>query len=196
MPIGVPKVPFRNPGEDDLSWIDVYNRLYRERLLFLGQEVESEISNQLIGLMIYLSIEDENKDLYFFINSPGGWVLPGIAIYDTMQFVPPEVHTICLGLAASMGSFILVGGTITKRLAFPHAWVMIHQPAAAFYEAQAGEFVMEAEELLKLRETITKVYVQRTGKPLWVVSEDLERDVFMSATEAQTHGIVDLVAVQ
>nr|YP_010316815.1 clp protease proteolytic subunit [Nekemias cantoniensis]YP_010701210.1 clp protease proteolytic subunit [Nekemias chaffanjonii]YP_010701298.1 clp protease proteolytic subunit [Nekemias hypoglauca]YP_010701386.1 clp protease proteolytic subunit [Nekemias rubifolia]WDR47418.1 clp protease proteolytic subunit [Nekemias megalophylla]UNB13468.1 clp protease proteolytic subunit [Nekemias cantoniensis]WCJ46092.1 clp protease proteolytic subunit [Nekemias chaffanjonii]WCJ46180.1 clp protease prot len=196
MPIGVPKVPFRNPGEDDLSWIDVYNRLYRERLLFLGQEVESEISNQLIGLMIYLSIEDENKDLYFFINSPGGWVLPGIAIYDTMQFVPPEVHTICLGLAASMGSFILVGGTITKRLAFPHAWVMIHQPAAAFYEAQAGEFVMEAEELLKLREIITKVYVQRTGKPLWVVSEDLERDVFMSATEAQTHGIVDLVAVQ
>nr|YP_010313701.1 clp protease proteolytic subunit [Nekemias arborea]YP_010314030.1 clp protease proteolytic subunit [Parthenocissus vitacea]YP_010314113.1 clp protease proteolytic subunit [Parthenocissus heptaphylla]UNA63017.1 clp protease proteolytic subunit [Nekemias arborea]UNA63595.1 clp protease proteolytic subunit [Parthenocissus vitacea]UNA63678.1 clp protease proteolytic subunit [Parthenocissus heptaphylla] len=195
MPIGVPKVPFRNPGEDDLSWIDV-NRLYRERLLFLGQEVESEISNQLIGLMIYLSIEDENKDLYFFINSPGGWVLPGIAIYDTMQFVPPEVHTICLGLAASMGSFILVGGTITKRLAFPHARVMIHQPAAAFYEAQAGEFVMEAEELLKLREIITKVYVQRTGKPLWVVSEDLERDVFMSATEAQTHGIVDLVAVQ
>ncbi|YP_009527553.1 ATP-dependent Clp protease proteolytic subunit (chloroplast) [Vitis riparia] len=196
MPIGVPKVPFRNPGEDDISWIDVYNRLYRERLLFLGQEVESEISNQLIGLMIYLSIEDENKDLYFFINSPGGWVLPGIAIYDTMQFVPPEVHTICLGLAASMGSFILVGGTITKRLAFPHARVMIHQPAAAFYEAQAGEFVMEAEELLKLREIITKVYVQRTGKPLWVVSEDLERDVFMSATEAQTHGIVDLVAVQ
>nr|YP_010315258.1 clp protease proteolytic subunit [Ampelopsis cordata]UNA64823.1 clp protease proteolytic subunit [Ampelopsis cordata] len=195
MPIGVPKVPFRNPGEDDLSWIDV-NRLYRERLLFLGQEVESEISNQLIGLMIYLSIEDENKDLYFFINSPGGWVLPGIAIYDTMQFVPPEVQTVCLGLAASMGSFILVGGTITKRLAFPHARVMIHQPAAAFYEAQAGEFVMEAEELLKLRETITKVYVQRTGKPLWVVSEDLERDVFMSATEAQTHGIVDLVAVQ
>nr|YP_010311126.1 clp protease proteolytic subunit [Tetrastigma sp. Wen 12461]UNA63266.1 clp protease proteolytic subunit [Tetrastigma sp. Wen 12461] len=195
MPIGVPKVPFRNPGEDDLSWIDV-NRLYRERLLFLGQEVESEISNQLIGLMIYLSIEDENKDLYFFINSPGGWVLPGIAIYDTMQFVPPDIHTICLGLAASMGSFILVGGTITKRLAFPHARVMIHQPAAGFYEAQAGEFVMEAEELLKLREIITKVYVQRTGKPLWVVSEDLERDVFMSATEAQTHGIIDLVAVQ
>lgn len=98
------------------------NRLYRERLLFLGQEVESEISNQLIGLMIYLSIEDEKKDLYFFINSPGGWVLPGIAIYDTMQFVIPEIHTVCLGLAASMGSFILVGGAITKRLAFPHAW--------------------------------------------------------------------------
>nr|QKX48499.1 clp protease proteolytic subunit [Luffa acutangula] len=194
MPIGVPKVPFRSPGEEDASWVDV---LYRERLLFLGQEVDSEISNQLIGLMVYLSIEDDTKDLYLFINSPGGWVIPGVAIYDTMQFVRPNVQTICMGLAASMGSFILVGGEITKRLAFPHARrVMIHQPASSFYEAQTGEFILEAEELLKLRETITRVYVQRTGKPLWVVSEDMERDVFMSATEAQAHGIVDLVAVE
>ena len=98
------------------------NRLYRERLLFLGQEVDSEISNQLIGLMVYLSIENDTKDLYLFINSPGGWVIPGVAIYDTMQFVRPDVQTICMGLAASMGSFILAGGEITKRLAFPHAW--------------------------------------------------------------------------
>nr|YP_009473911.1 clp protease proteolytic subunit [Flacourtia indica]YP_009573501.1 clp protease proteolytic subunit [Azara serrata]YP_009675456.1 clp protease proteolytic subunit [Banara guianensis]YP_009726475.1 clp protease proteolytic subunit [Flacourtia rukam]YP_010266401.1 clp protease proteolytic subunit [Xylosma congesta]QGU84008.1 clp protease proteolytic subunit [Dovyalis caffra]QGU84098.1 clp protease proteolytic subunit [Flacourtia inermis]QGU84869.1 clp protease proteolytic subunit [Prockia c len=194
MPIGVPKVPFRNPGEDSSNWIDV-NRLYRERLLFLGQDIDSEISNQLIGLMVYLSTESEIKDLYLFINSPGGWVIPGIAIYDTMQFVRPDVQTVCMGLAASMGSFILVGGKITKRLAFPHARVMIHQPIAAFYEAQIGEFVLEAEELLKLREILTRVYAQRTGKPLWVVSEDMERDVFMSATEAQVHGIVDLVAV-
>nr|YP_009454472.1 clp protease proteolytic subunit [Daniellia pilosa]AUF70218.1 clp protease proteolytic subunit [Daniellia pilosa] len=195
MPIGVPKVPFRSPGEEDASWVDV-NRLYRERLLFLGQAIDSDISNQLIGLMIYLSIEDDNKDLYLFINSPGGWVIPGIAIYDTMQFVQPDVQTVCMGLAASMGSFILAGGEITKRLAFPHARVMIHQPASAFYEAQTGEFILEAEELLKLRETITRVYVQKTGKPLWTVSEDMERDVFMSAAEAQTHGIVDLVAVE
>nr|QWY89069.1 clp protease proteolytic subunit [Lophira alata]QWY89154.1 clp protease proteolytic subunit [Lophira lanceolata] len=194
MPIGVPKVPFRNPGEDDSIWIDVY-RLYRERLLFLGQDVDSEISNQLIGLMVYLSMESETKDLYLFINSPGGWVIPGIAIYDTMQFVRPDVQTVCMGLAASMGSFILVGGKITKRLAFPHAWVMIHQPISGFYEAQTGEFVLEAEELLKLREILTRVYALRTGKPLWVVSEDMERDVFMSATEAQAYGIVDLVAV-
>nr|YP_010207434.1 clp protease proteolytic subunit [Strobilanthes medahinnensis]UAY85673.1 clp protease proteolytic subunit [Strobilanthes medahinnensis] len=199
MPIGVPKVPFRMPGDDDASWVDVYplNRLYQERLLFLGQEVDSEISNQLIGLMVYFSLEDAAKDFYLFINSPGGWVISGLAIYDTMQFVRPEVHTICMGLAASMGSFLLVGGAITKRLAFPHAFrVMIHQPASSFYEAQTGEFILEAEELLKLRETITRVYVQRTGKPLWVVSEDMERDVFMSATEAQAYGIVDLVAVQ
>nr|YP_010317073.1 ATP-dependent Clp protease proteolytic subunit [Anoectochilus roxburghii]UNB13725.1 ATP-dependent Clp protease proteolytic subunit [Anoectochilus roxburghii] len=195
MPIGVPKVPFRSPGEEDAAWVDV-NRLHRERLLFLGQEVDSEISNQLVGIMVYLNIEDDTRDLFLFINSPGGWVISGISIYDTMQFVSPDVHTICMGLAASMGSFILVGGEITKRLAFPHARVMIHQPASSFYEAQTGEFILEAEELLKLRETLTKVYVQRTGNPLWVISEDMERDVFMSATEAQAHGIVDLVAVE
>nr|YP_010413896.1 clp protease proteolytic subunit [Bauhinia racemosa]URQ19418.1 clp protease proteolytic subunit [Bauhinia racemosa] len=196
MPVGVPKVPFRSPGEEDASWVDLYNRLYRERLLFLGQAVESEISNQIVGLLVYLSIEDNTKDLYLFINSPGGWVIPGIAIFDTMQFVQPDVHTVCMGLAASMGSFILVGGEITKRLAFPHAWVMIHQPASSFFDTQAGEFILEAGELLKLRENITKVYAQRTGKPLWVISEDLERDVFMSASEAQAHGIVDLVGVE
>nr|AHB16182.1 clp protease proteolytic subunit [Helianthus giganteus] len=196
MPIGVPKVPFRSPGEEDASWVDIY-RLYRERLLFLGQEVDSEISNQLIGLMIYLSIEDDTQDLYLFINSPGGWVIPGVALYDTMQFVQSDVHTICMGSAASMGSFILVGGEITKRLAFPHACrVMIHQPAGSFSEVATGEFILEVGELLKLRETLTRVYVQRTGKPVWVVSEDMERDVFMSATEAQAYGIVDLVAVE
>nr|YP_009327511.1 clp protease proteolytic subunit [Taraxacum brevicorniculatum]YP_009327593.1 clp protease proteolytic subunit [Taraxacum kok-saghyz]APA33637.1 clp protease proteolytic subunit [Taraxacum brevicorniculatum]APA33719.1 clp protease proteolytic subunit [Taraxacum kok-saghyz]APA33801.1 clp protease proteolytic subunit [Taraxacum officinale] len=195
MPIGVPKVPFRSPGEEDATWVDI-NRLYRERLLFLGQEVDSEISNQLIGLMIYLSIEDDTKDLYLFINSPGGWVIPGVSLYDTMQFVQPDVQTICMGSAASMGSFILVGGEITKRLAFPHARVMIHQPAGSFSEVATGEFILEVGELLKLRETLTRVYAQRTGKPLWVVSEDMERDVFMSATEAQAYGIVDLVAAE
>nr|YP_010307491.1 clp protease proteolytic subunit [Heteropappus gouldii]YP_010710858.1 clp protease proteolytic subunit [Aster altaicus]YP_010931246.1 clp protease proteolytic subunit [Erigeron acris]YP_011036057.1 clp protease proteolytic subunit [Aster oreophilus]YP_011036142.1 clp protease proteolytic subunit [Erigeron patentisquamus]XP_043612453.1 ATP-dependent Clp protease proteolytic subunit [Erigeron canadensis]UGK72448.1 clp protease proteolytic subunit [Aster souliei]UGK72530.1 clp protease prote len=196
MPIGVPKVPFRSPGEEDATWVDIYNRLYRERLLFLGQEVDSEISNQLIGLMIYLSMENDTQDLYLFINSPGGWVIPGVALYDTMQFVQPDVQTICMGSAASMGSFILVGGEITKRLAFPHAWVMIHQPAGSFSEVATGEFILEVGELLKLRETLTRVYVQRTGKPFWVVSEDMERDIFMSATEAQAYGIVDLVAVE
>nr|QZP42951.1 ATP-dependent Clp protease proteolytic subunit [Acer pentaphyllum] len=199
MPIGVPKVPFRTPGERNPTWIDIFiriNRLYRERLIFLGQAIDSNVSNQLIGLFVYLSSESETKDLYLLINSPGGWVIPGIAIYDTMQFVRPDIQTICMGLAASMGSFILVGGAITKRLAFPHAWrVMIHQPAAGFYEAQTSELILEAEELLKLREILTRVYVQRTGKPLWAVSEDMERDTFMSATEAQVHGIVDFVAV-
>nr|UPU96185.1 ATP dependent Clp protease proteolytic subunit [Arceuthobium abietinum subsp. mathiasenii]UPU96216.1 ATP dependent Clp protease proteolytic subunit [Arceuthobium abietinum subsp. magnificae]UPU96247.1 ATP dependent Clp protease proteolytic subunit [Arceuthobium abietinum subsp. wiensii]UPU96278.1 ATP dependent Clp protease proteolytic subunit [Arceuthobium apachecum]UPU96402.1 ATP dependent Clp protease proteolytic subunit [Arceuthobium californicum]UPU96464.1 ATP dependent Clp protease pro len=196
MPIGVPRVPFRLPGEEYSTWVDIYNRLYRERFLFLGQGVDSEISNQLISLMVYLNIENDTKDFFFFINSPGGWVIPGVAIYDTMQFVRPDVQTICMGLAASMGSFILVGGSITKRLAFPHARVMIHQPASSYFEAQTVEFILEAEELLKLRETLTQVYVQKTGKAFWVLSEDMERDVFMSAKEAQAHGIVDLVAIQ
>nr|QHR85508.1 clp protease proteolytic subunit [Aeginetia indica] len=196
MPIGVPKVPFRIPGEEDAYWIDI-NRLYRERLLFLSQEIDSDISNQLMGLMIYLSIEDETRDLFFFINSPGGWVLPGLAIYDTMQIVKPDIQTLCMGLAASMGSILLVGGTITKRLAFPHASrVMIHQPFCYFSEDQVGEIMLEAEELLKLRETLTRIYVQRTGKPFWIVSENMERDFFMSATEAKAYGIVDLVAIE
>nr|YP_009757175.1 ATP-dependent Clp protease proteolytic subunit [Elatostema dissectum]QIM58994.1 ATP-dependent Clp protease proteolytic subunit [Elatostema dissectum] len=194
MPIGVPKVPFRNPGDEDISWIDIFNRLYRERLLFLGQAVDTELSNQLISLMLYLSLEDDTTDLYLFINSPGGWVIPGLAIYDTMQFVQPAVQTICIGLAASMGSVILVGGEITKRLAFPHARVMIHQPSSYFYWTSTRNFILEAEELLKLRETLTKVYVQRTGQSLCVVSEDMERDAFMSATEAQAYGLVDRVA--
>nr|ASN73894.1 ATP-dependent Clp protease proteolytic subunit [Aneura pinguis]WGO58435.1 ATP-dependent Clp protease proteolytic subunit [Aneura pinguis]WGO58951.1 ATP-dependent Clp protease proteolytic subunit [Aneura pinguis]WGO59037.1 ATP-dependent Clp protease proteolytic subunit [Aneura pinguis] len=194
MPIGVPKVPFRLPGEEDAVWIDV-NRLYRERLLFLGQQVDDEIANQLIGIMMYLNGEDETKDMYLYINSPGGAVLAGISVYDAMQFVVPDVHTICMGLAASMGSFIPTGGEITKRIALPHARVMIHQPASSYYDGQAGECIMEAEEVSKLRDCITKVYVQRTGKPLWIISEDMERDVFLSAGEAKIYGIVDSVAV-
>nr|QON98715.1 ClpP [Zingiber zerumbet] len=191
MPVGVPKVPFRIPGEEDATWVEL-NRLYRERLLFLGQEVKEEISNTIVGLMVFLSIEDHTRDLYLFINSPGGWIISGIAIFDTMQFVTPDVHTICMGIAASMASFILVGGEITKRIAFPHA-IMIHQPVSSFYDGKTGDFFRETRQIVKLRENLTKVYVQRTGMPLWVVAQDMERDIFMSATEAQAHGIVDLV---
>nr|AHA12863.1 clp protease proteolytic subunit [Maranta leuconeura] len=196
MPVGVPKVPFRIPGEEDAVWVDLYNRLHRQRLLYLGKELDSETSNQLVGLMVYLSIEDSTQDLYLFINSPGGGVIPGIALFDTMQTVPPYVHTICVGLAASMGSFILLGGEITQRLAFPHARVMIHQPASSFYRSRTWGSFMEAEELMDIREMITNVYVQRTGKPYGVIAADMERDDFMSATDAQAHGIVDLVGLE
>ncbi|KAI3877378.1 hypothetical protein MKX03_026435 [Papaver bracteatum] len=152
-----------------------------------------------MGLMIYLTIEDDTKDVYLFINTPGGWITPGITMYDTMQFVQPDVHTICMGLAASMGSSTLGKSRFHSRAVCNaqkmHVRVMIHQPSSSFYEAQTGEFVMEADELLKLRETLRRVYVQRTGNPLGVVSEDMERDVFMSATESKAHGIIDLVAV-
>nr|QWX87906.1 ATP-dependent Clp protease proteolytic subunit [Phyllolobium chinense] len=194
MPVGVPKVPYLVPGDEDASWIDLYNRLYQERLLFLGQEINSEISNQLVGLMVYLSLEDKTKDLYLFINSPGGEIISGMAMFDAMHFVEAEVQTVCVGLAASMASLLLLGGEITKRLAFPHARVMIHQPASSFQDEQTGECMLEADELLKMRETITQIYAQRTGKPAWQISKDMERDLFMSAEEAQAYGIVDMVA--
>ncbi|GLU15627.1 hypothetical protein SLE2022_321000 [Rubroshorea leprosula] len=147
--------------------------------------------------MVFLALEDPTKDQYFFLNCPGGGVIPGISIYDTIQFVTPDVHTIDIGLAASMGSFLLVGGTITKRMAYPHARVMIHQLSTSFIpdSHQTKEFFIEVNELAKFREAIVEVYVQRTGKPAWVISQDLERDIFMSATEAQDYGIIDLIAV-
>nr|YP_009258357.1 proteolytic subunit 2 of clp protease [Spirogyra maxima]ANI25262.1 proteolytic subunit 2 of clp protease [Spirogyra maxima] len=193
MPVGLPKVPFRLPGEENAVWVDVYNRLYRDRLLFLAQSVSDEIANQLVGLMVFLNAEDDSKDMYLYINCPGGSVFPGISVYDGMQFVVPDVHTIGMGLAASMGSFILMGGEETKRIAFPHARVMIHQPASSYYDGQAGQCMMEGTEVLKLRDSITRVYAQRTGKPIWAISEDMERDTFMSAEEALAYGIVDLV---
>ena len=194
MPLGVPKVCFRLPGDEDASWVDVYNRLYRERILFLGQSVDDELSNQLVGIMVYLNTEDPTREMFLYINSPGGAVLPGIAVYDAMQFVVPDVHTICMGTAASMASFVLVGGESAKRIAFPHARVMIHQPASSYYDGQAGECTMEGDEVAKLRDYITRSYVQRTNRPAWVISRDMQRDIFMSADEAKAYGIVDLVS--
>ncbi|CAK8532756.1 unnamed protein product [Lathyrus sativus] len=122
MPVGVPKVAFQIPGEDEATWVDLYHQLFYSRLLFLGDEIESELANQVAGMMIYLSLENKNKDLYLFINSPGGEVMSRMAIFYTMQVIEAQVHTICMGLAASMASLILAGGGITKRLTFPHAW--------------------------------------------------------------------------
>nr|WRV02018.1 clp protease proteolytic subunit [Oxytropis ochrocephala] len=192
MPVGIPKVPFLVPGDDDASWIDLYNCLYQQRLLFLGQEIKHKISNQLVGLMVYLSLEDKTRDLYLFINSPGGGVKSGMAMFDAMRFVEAEVQTVCVGVAASMASFVLLGGEITRRLAFPH--VMIHQPAGSFREGPIGDSLLEMDEFLKMRETITQIYAQRTGKPSWQISKDMERDTFMTAEEAQAYGIVDMVA--
>nr|YP_009686509.1 clp protease proteolytic subunit [Corchorus capsularis]QDS78328.1 clp protease proteolytic subunit [Corchorus capsularis] len=193
MPVGVPKIAFRIPGDEEATWVDLYNLLYRNRVLFLGQEVETEAANQIMGLMVFLAIENPKRDQFLLLNCPGGFVNPGISMYDLMQGLPPDIHTISVGLSASMGSFILVGGEITKRVAFPYARVMIHQPTSTFCEERTGEFIVGTEGLLAIREKITRTYVQRTGQPYWVISEDLERDVFMSATQAQEHGIVDTI---
>nr|YP_010148575.1 ATP-dependent Clp protease proteolytic subunit [Zabelia tyaihyoni]QQV69382.1 ATP-dependent Clp protease proteolytic subunit [Zabelia tyaihyoni] len=193
MPIGVPKIPFLIPGDEEGSWVDIYNGLYRQRILFLGQELESEISNQIIGLIAFLTIEDDTKDQYLLINSPGGSIMCGVGIYDMMQAVKPDVHTMGLGVVASMASFLLVGGTITKRVAYPHARVMIHQPASSFFRGPLGEFSLEIGAIIHMREMVTGVYARRTGKPFPVIWYDMDRDLFMSATEAKAYGIVDLI---
>nr|CUR03826.1 clpP1 [Acacia kochii] len=197
MPVGVPKVPFQIYGDEEASWVDLYNRLYRQRALFLGQRLDSTLGNQIMGLMIYLTIEDSTKGMDLFINCPGGSILSGLGIYDLMQVVEPDIQTICIGLAASMGSFILLGGQITKRIAFPHARVMMHQPLADLYpKIKTGESLKELKEVIVMYNSVVNTYAQRTGKPSWVIHKDMGRDIFMSAEEAQAHRIVDLVGIE
>ena len=165
MPIGVPKVPYRMPGEQYTQWIDIYNRLYRERIIFLGRDVDDEIANQIIAVMLYLDSEDPGKDIYLYINSPGGMVTSGMAIYDTMQHVKSNVVTICVGLAASMGSFLLAAGNKGKRLALPHSRIMIHQPSGGT-RGQATDIEIEAREILRIRHQLNEIYSHNTGQDL------------------------------
>jgi ATP-dependent Clp protease protease subunit len=198
MPLGVPKVPFRIPGDEDATWVDLYNRLYRERILFLGEEIDHELANIIVGIITYLSMEDEDRDIFLFINSPGGLILPGMAIYDVVSNSPPDVYTICMGIAASMASLILAGGAITKRIAFPHARVMLHQPSASFPKKKRGKELKKTlymNELLIIRNNIISIYEQRTKQPASVINEDIERDILMSAEEAKTYGIIDSISL-
>jgi ATP-dependent Clp protease protease subunit len=192
MPIGVPKVPYRMPGEQFTQWIDIYNRLYRERITFLGRDVDDEIANQIIAVMLYLDSEDPGKDIYLYINSPGGMVTSGMAIYDTMQHIKSDVVTICVGLAASMGSFLLAAGTKGKRLALPHSRIMIHQPSGGT-RGQATDIEIEAREILRIRRQLNQIYADKTGQTLQKIEKDMDRDFFMSAHEAKEYGLVDRV---
>ena len=192
MPIGVPKVPFRLPGEPSAQWVDLYNRLYRERVLFLCQELDDELANQLIGIMLYLNSEDKNKGLYLYINSPGGSVTCGIAVYDAMNYVQSPVTTICVGTAASMASFILAGGDTGKRIALPYSRIMIHQPLGGT-QGQASDIKIHAERIIKMREKLNQIMADNTGQPLEVIERDTERDYFMSAEQAKDYGLIDKV---
>jgi ATP-dependent Clp protease protease subunit len=194
MPIGVPKVPFRMPGESGAQWVDLYNRMYRERVLFFCQELDDEFANQLIGIMLYLNAEDANKPLYIYINSPGGSVTCGIAVYDTMNYIKCGVSTICVGTAASMASFVLAGGDKGNRIALPHARIMIHQPEGGS-QGQASEVLSESEEVLRIRRQVGRIYAEKTGQPLTRISRDLDRDQFLSAKEAKEYGLIDKIAV-
>ena len=161
MPIGVPSVPYRLPGSQYERWIDIYSRLSQERIIFLGQEVTDGLANRIVAFLLYLDAEDPSKPIYLYINSPGGYVTAGMAIYDTMQYIKSEVVTICVGLAASMGAFLLASGTSGKRLALPHARIMIHQPLGGTGRRQATDIDIEAKEILRIRHQLNGIMAER-----------------------------------
>lgn len=192
MPIGVPKVAYRVPGGMGAEWVDIYNRLYRERIIFLGSEIDDELANQIIGVMLYLDEEDSSKPIYLYINSPGGSVISGLAIFDAMQLIKSEVITINLGLAASMGSFILAAGSKGKRLALPSSRIMIHQPMGGA-QGQAQDIKVEAAQIMRIRDNLVKMYSMFTGQTTEVVTAALDRDNFLSAQEALEFGLIDRI---
>jgi len=173
---------------------DIYSRLLNERIVFLGTPVDDQIANLIIAQLLHLESEDPDKDISIYVNSPGGSVYHGLAIYDTMQYLHCDVATICIGQAASMGSFLLASGTKGKRYALPHARVMIHQPLAGF-QGQATDIEIHAREILKTRETLNELYAKHTGQAVEKIKSDTERDNFMSSAQAKEYGLVDEVLI-
>jgi len=171
---------------------DIYSRLLRERIIFLGTEINDQVSDSLVAQLLFLEAEDPSKDIQIYINSPGGSVTAGLAIYDTMQQISPDIVTICFGVAASMGAFLLSGGTKGKRLALPNSRIMIHQPLGGA-QGQAVEIEIQAKEILYLKETLNKLLSEHTGQPLEKIVEDTERDYFLSPHEAVNYGLIDKV---
>jgi ATP-dependent Clp protease protease subunit len=171
---------------------DIYSRLLKDRIIFLGAPIDDIFANLIIAQLLFLEAEDPEKDINLYVNSPGGSVTAGLGIYDTMQYVKPPINTICLGQAASMGAFLLTAGTKGKRFALPNARVMIHQPMGGF-QGQATEIDIHAREILKIRERLNEIMAKHTGQPLEKISQDTERDYFMSADEAKRYGLIDEV---
>ncbi len=171
---------------------DIYSRLLRERIIFLGTEINDQVSDSLVAQLLFLEAEDPSKDIQIYINSPGGSVTAGLAIYDTMQQINPDIVTICFGVAASMGAFLLSGGTKGKRLALPNSRIMIHQPLGGA-QGQAVEIEIQAKEILYLKKTLNNLLCEHTGQPLEKIVEDTERDYFLSPSEAVNYGLIDKV---
>jgi ATP-dependent Clp protease protease subunit len=171
---------------------DIYSRLLRERIIFLGTGIDDQVADALVAQLLFLEAEDPEKDIQIYINSPGGSVTAGLAIYDTMQQVAPDVVTICYGLAASMGAFLLSGGTKGKRLALPNARIMIHQPLGGA-QGQAVDIEIQAKEILYLKDTLNGLMAEHTGQPLEKIAEDTDRDYFLSPAEAVQYGLIDRV---
>lgn len=169
---------------------DIYSRLLQDRIIFLGGEIDDDTANLIVAQMLFLEGDDPDKDIYLYINSPGGSVSAGMAIYDTMQYIKCEVATICIGLAASMGAFLLAAGAKGKRKALSHAEIMIHQPLGGA-RGQATDIQIQAEQILKIKKTMNELLAQNTGKPLKTIERDVERDHYMTADEALSYGLID-----
>lgn len=180
-------------GKGERSY-DIYSRLLKERIIFLSDEVNDVTASLVVAQLLFLESEDPDKDIYLYINSPGGSITSGMAIYDTMNYIKPQVSTICIGMAASMGAFLLAAGEKGKRFALPNAEIMIHQPLGGF-KGQATDIDIHAKRILKIKETLNEILSERTGQPLEKIKRDVERDYFMSAEEAKEYGLVDEVII-
>ncbi|SDL85757.1 ATP-dependent Clp endopeptidase proteolytic subunit ClpP [Sediminibacillus halophilus] len=171
---------------------DIYSRLLKDRIIFLGSEVTDETANSVVAQLLFLAAEDPEKDISLYINSPGGSITAGFAIYDTMQFIKPDIQTICTGLAASFGAMLLVAGTKGKRMALPNSEVLIHQPLGGA-KGQAADLEISARRILQMRQRINKIISERTGQPIEKIAKDSDRDYFMTAEEAKEYGMIDEV---
>ena len=192
MPL-IPMVVEQSPrGERSF---DIYSRLLNERIIFLGQAVDDQIANLVVAQLLHLESDDPDKDIALHINSPGGVVYSGLAIYDTMQFIRPDVQTICFGIAMSMGSLLLAGGAPGKRMALPNSRILIHQPSGGF-EGQSADIEIHAREILDIRKRLDQIIATHTGQPLEKVTRDTERDYFMSAGEAKEYGLIDAIVTR
>jgi ATP-dependent Clp protease protease subunit len=169
---------------------DIYSRLLKDRIIFLGTPIDDHVANLMIAQMLFLEADDPEQDIYIYINSPGGYVTAGLAIYDTMQYIRPDVATICIGQAASMGALLLTAGAKGKRFSLPHARIMIHQPAGGF-QGQATDIDIQAREILRMKESLDQIMAKHTGQDLERIKRDTDRDYFMSGEQAKDYGLVD-----
>ena len=173
---------------------DIYSRLLKDRILFIGSAMNDEIANLIIAQLLFLESEDPEKDINFYINSPGGVVTAGLAVYDTIQYIKPDIATVCIGQAASMGALLLTAGTPGKRYSLPNARILIHQPMGGF-SGQASDIAIQASEILRMKDTLNNILVHHTGKDIEQIQNDTDRDFFMTAADAKAYGIIDHVIV-
>jgi len=189
--LGMVPIVIEQSGRGERAY-DIYSRLLRERVIFLVGPVNDQTANLVVAQLLFLESENPDKDISLYINSPGGSVSSGLSIYDTMQFIKPDVSTLCMGIAASMGSFLLMAGAKGKRFALPNSRVMIHQPSGGA-QGQATDIEIHAREILKTREQLNQIYAERTGQTIEKIRNDMERDFFMDPTEAKNYGLIDQV---